>query len=199
MELREDIRLINERLEDIYGKNVELNLPKFRIVWSEYTEKRFGQFVRFSEEGIFLHTEEGVFEEPKYVGFCSEKWVLEELKDTIGNPYLQDIVKYSYEPVWVFGSANSNPNPIWRAVNLLVQIRLKGDPNKPIIRNKDDVDKLEAKQYAAEKARAKDILKNERPNFAGNAASVVDGDAVVIGNTDYLVQDKGQANGTESV
>jgi hypothetical protein len=188
MEFTEDIKLINQRLIDLYGKDVILNLPKFRVVWSEYTEKRYGQFARFTEEGIYLRTESGVFEEPKYQGLCTEKWVLEELCPTNGNPYLQMVTPYSYEPVWVFGAANSNPIPLWRAVKLLVEIRLKGDPNNQL-KAPSDYLKADNDRMAAEKSRNKDILKDESPLIP---SQIHDGEGIVV-PTNYERQDDGNS------
>jgi hypothetical protein len=172
----EDIKQINRNLEEQYGRDVALNLPNFRVVWSNYTEKRYGEFARFSDEGVYLRTEAGVFEEPKYLGVCSDKWVLEELKSTKGNPYLEMVVPYSYEPVWVFGSGKSNPQPIWRAVQILMLARLHGDPNNKI-KTASDVADEDAKKLAREKADCKVILQDTSPYLPGQ---LHDGGAVTV-------------------
>lgn len=190
MEYPEDIKQINRKLTEEYGKDIALNLPKFRIAWSEYTEKRYGKFARFTEEGIFLREEEGVYEEPKYLGYCENKWILEELKSTKGNPYLELVVPYSYEPIWTFGAANSNPYPVWRAVQLLLLARLHRDPNKQV-KTPSDVIAAEAQRMAREKAVCKDIIKNESPYLAGQ---LIDGEAVTVPHN----YEKRQDNVTEN-
>lgn len=171
-----EVDTINQRLKDNYGRDVATGLPNFRVAWSEYTEKRYGVYARFNEEGTYLRTEECISEEPKYIGVCSEKWVLEELKSTKGNPYIEMISPYSYEPVWVFGAANSNPNPIWRAVELLVKIKLSRDPNNTV-KTASDALLTEEKRIQKEKERDKAFIQNESPYLAGQ---LHDGDAVVV-------------------
>jgi len=164
--MSERIEDINEKLIEKYGKNIDSDLPRFRVVWStDQIEKRYGEFEVFSEAGIFLRSEKGIEEVKKYGELCHDKWVLEQLFPTVGNPYLEKVTKYSYEPVWVFGAANSNPTPIWRAVDYLVRIVLHGDPNA-VVKSPADLAREEAEAIEREKIRALDILNNDVPDLA---------------------------------
>ena len=161
-----DIFDINRKLLEKYGRDTVLNQPRFRVVWSTtQIEKRYGEFEIFSESGdIFLRTEKGVSEVRKYEEY-PDMWVLEQLQDTAGNPYLEHIVKFSYEPLWVFGAANSNRDPIWKAVDLLVRNRLHGDPNK-VNMSPADLERQEEDNLRKEKERIKFILQDDVPDLA---------------------------------
>ena len=156
---------INRKLLDKYGRDTVLNQPRFRVVWStSQIEKRYGEFEIFSEGGIFLRTERGVSEVRKYEEY-PDMWVLEQLQPTAGNPYLEHIVKFSYEPLWVFGAANSNRDPIWKAVDLLVRNRLHGDPNK-INMSPADLERQEEEKLRKEKEHIKEVLQDDVTDLA---------------------------------
>tara|TARA_R110000868_G_scaffold16913_7_gene74964 strand:- start:928 stop:1479 length:552 start_codon:yes stop_codon:yes gene_type:complete len=169
---------INHRLIEKYGRDIATNEPRFRVVWtSTQLEKRYGEFEVFSEGGIFLREEKGVREEPKYLPEYPDMWVLEQLVETAGNPYLEMVVKWSYEPLWIFGAANSDRTPIWRAVDLLVRNRLHGDPNLVHLSPSDLIRAEEAKM-AKEKQNIKDMLSDETTDIS---FALKHGTAVTVG------------------
>lgn len=170
---------INRRLIDKYGRDVVTNEPKFRVVWSTtQLEKRYGEFEIFTEGGIYLRTEKGVSEEPKYLPEFPDMWVLEQIMDTAGNPYLEMVVKFSYEPLWIFGAANSDKTPIWRAVDLLVRNRLHGDPNLVHL-SPADLLRIEELKLQKEKEKIKDFLNDETTDIS---FALKHGTAVTVGD-----------------
>lgn len=166
--MSEGIEWINRKLIEEYGLDTELGIPKYRIVWStSQIEKQFGIHNIFDSSGtIFLRTERGVFEEQKYQGAFVDKWVLEHIKPTRGNPYLEDIVSWSYEPIWIFGAANSNSQPIWRAVVLLIGNVLRGHDINWKPRSPQDLIREEEERMAREKELCKTILRDDSPIMA---------------------------------
>lgn len=164
----DDVIIINERLIEYFGKDVAIDKPNFRIVWTNSElEKRYDEFAIFTESGIYLRTEKGVHEVHKYEQeFQRNKWVLERLVSTAGNPYLERVTPYSYEPIWIFGCAGSDPQPIWRAVKLLVEETIR---TKTFLTAKD-VARLEAESLCREKALCKDILQDAGSAFHGTLA-----------------------------
>lgn len=172
-----DIYDINKKLIEKYGRDQVQNLPKFRVVWSSSQyEKRYGEYEIFSDAGIYLRTDKGVEEVPKYLPEYPDMWVLEELRPTAGNPYLEMVVKFSYEPIWIFGAANSDRQPIWRAVDLLVRNRLHGDPNNERL-SPAALAKLEEEKLEKEKQNVRDMLRDQTPHLA---FGLKHGNAVVV-------------------
>ena len=117
METPEEIKTINQRLIDYFGKfeNGEAN---FRVVWSDdLTEKRL---MEITDTGIqLLHPE---MREVKKYWYCLHRYVLERLTVV---PYQQEkeiANKLSYEPLWVFedGSGSALP-PKWEVINILIK------------------------------------------------------------------------------
>lgn len=111
-----DVKDINKRLLDLYGKDLYGN-PRFRIVWSDsQTEKRSGTFNVWYGK-IFVRKEVGIREVPKYT-YINSKWVLEQISP---NPYEDVDAKLSYEPLWVFQDKKGNPlQPVWSAVEIIL-------------------------------------------------------------------------------
>lgn len=150
-------------LKDNYGLDANTGQPNFRIFTTKQTEKRYEEFNIFTDNGIFLRTEKGVNEVEKYPAEFDNLWVLERLIPTIGNPYLEQVAKLSYEPVWIFGAANSDKTPIWRAVRLLVNNVLNGgDPNSKRM-SPSDLVKAEEERMIKEKAHMLDIIQDDSP------------------------------------
>jgi hypothetical protein len=172
--MSEGVDWINRQLIEAYGTDIGLGKPNFRLAWStSQLEKRYGEFEVFSEAGIYLRTEKCVSEVPKYPEW-PDKWVLERLLSTAGNPYLEMVTKFSYEPVWIFGAANSESQPIWRAVDLLIKELLY---KKRKYLTRADYEEAEAKRMALEKERCKEIIQDESPWLPGLLKS---GSAIVV-------------------
>lgn len=161
--MSESVEWINKKLIEDYGKDIELNIPKYRIVWTtSQKEKRWEIYRVFTESGIYLREERGVFEVEKYGEGFKDMWVLEDIRSTIGNPYLEAVTKWSYEPIWIFGAANSDRQPLWRAVVLLIRNKLHGDPNR-VNKSPQTLIDEEVERMAKEKALCKTILQNDSP------------------------------------
>jgi len=175
--MSESVEEINKLLIDNYGMDISVNLPKFRIVWTtSQFEKRFEKYQVYTPGGIFLREEQGVFEVPKYANDMKDKWVLEKLMSTNGNPYLQQVAKFSFEPIWLFGAGNSSRQPIWRAVQLLVRNNLYGDPNR-IIKSLSDLEREEREVEEKEKVKMKEMISDDTSGLGwalkhGSAVSI---------------------------
>lgn len=108
MDLPESLDSINRQLKEKYGIETGLNIPMFRVVFSDTQyEKRMTDT---TEEGLVLMYEQ-VRLMPKY-SWIKAKYVLERLVEV---PEFQQKelagVKVSYEPLWVFEDKHSNPLP----------------------------------------------------------------------------------------
>lgn len=176
----EGITVINKRLVELYGMDISVSMPNYRIVWSssQYewrTNEPIG-FDIYSEEGLFLRTEHG----PKYVEKYNEHpdmWILEVLipKEGINLSLLVEPQRYSYEPLWIFGAGNSSPQPIWKAVNFLV----RAHKFKENVKKKTDKDLLaeDLVKLAKEKEECKMYLQNENPPLASSLHS---GESIIV-------------------
>lgn len=185
--MTENIRFINKKLETIYGKDVSVSQPRFRVVWStdqyEIRDNPAG-FDIYSESGsIFLRTEFGPHEVEKYA-LHQDMWVLEELSDAAAGMGILK-VKWSYEPRWFFGLGTSNATPIWRAVDLLVKSIILARETK-LDSPTTVLDNEEAKK-AKEKILFKDILADASPYIPG---CIHDGSAVVVPNKQFTEEVK---------
>jgi hypothetical protein len=168
----ESVEDINNRLVDRYGRSVDSNNPNYRIVKAEHQlERRYGVFRDYDDNGIFIREVAEVREVEKYPGYTG-RWILEALQYNNANPEL--LTKVSYEPLWVFGEAGSDPIPVWRAVDLTVHShkfveRIKKSPS--------DIRDEEIAQFEKERVICKQILQNEVPYMA---SALKDGYAVTV-------------------
>lgn len=203
--------IINQRLKDTYGCGVTIynrpfelsnnssigtdsgiDKPKFRLIWStNQTEVRYGEYEIYSESGdIFLRKESKVEEVEKYP-LWPDKWILEQLMSTEGNPYLEKAGhKYSYEPRWVFGNANSDPIPVWKYVKLLCDQCLLMNR---VVKSPSDIEEEELQAKAKEKELFKEMLQDESPYLAGmlhNADGIKSSGVVVDGFRDNKLRKK---------
>jgi hypothetical protein len=162
----EGVDAINKRLVDLYGKDVAVSLPNYRIVWSssqyEWRNNDPEGFEIYSDQGIYLRTEYGSKEVEKYP-IHPDMWVLEVLrvKDRITESLLVDPERFSYEPIWVFGAGTSNPQPMWKGVDYLV----RAHKFKENVVKKTDEDLLleDLEKLAKEKEECLRWLQNENP------------------------------------
>src|SRR3954469_13010589 len=100
---------INERLEERFGKNVNVNKANFRLIFTPNAiEKRRGIFEKRDNSDNYLGLEVGIHEVPKYPYLEDKSWCLERL---IGNHW-PDVLDgdYIYEVVY-----NFKIFPIYRA------------------------------------------------------------------------------------
>lgn len=113
----ESLSILNKRLADSYGKELD-GRSRYKIVFSdtEY-EKRFGTFEEHYGH-IFIREVTGMKECPKY-SYLKSKWVLEKL--LFGhNPEKPGVMSH-YEPIWSFDRM-----PIWRAIQFVMHAHLFG-------------------------------------------------------------------------
>jgi len=112
MELAERIESINRQLVDLYGLESSINLPMFRVVFSDnQLEKRLGTYEDYTKAGIYIRTVTEVREVPKYQWIVG-RWVLERLVviPEVNMPELP-MTKLSYEPLWVFENQSGDYLP----------------------------------------------------------------------------------------
>lgn len=171
----ESIVDINLKLLNTYGKAVDADLPKLRVVWSttQYeTRTNPAGFDIYSEEGLFLRTEFGPKEVEKYPLF-PDHWVLEVLTPVV-NPELPN-TRYGYEPLWVFGAGNSSKEPVWRAIKLLIDTKLQH--HRDMVAEKETKESLIAKEKAKDAKYTeliKDVLRDQ------NTLGIKEGSAVPV-------------------
>ena len=80
----------------------------FRLTWSTTaTEKRFGKFRDFNDEGLFLREVTELRETRKY-NYIHDRWILERYvtPENAFNMEIPESVMGTYEPVYVFESAS---------------------------------------------------------------------------------------------
>jgi hypothetical protein len=148
--MMESLELLNKRLTDLYGK-FETGASNYRLAFSDQLELQVGRFNIFTENGIYLRTEQGVRDVPKYPFIKPPKWILERCVPVSTDEALKLTTKTSYEPLWVFGKYG-DPNgeaidPTWEAIEFILHI---SQGEKPIIKDTEtaeDADKRIAKLY----------------------------------------------------
>ena len=114
----ESIETLNERLAEHYGRDANVSLPIFRIVWAnDELEKRM---VYFDQNGIeFIHPR--AMEVKKYP-YLADLYVLERL---VVVPEIDKFellqMKLSYEPIWAYCDGDRIPRkPMWEATKFIV-------------------------------------------------------------------------------
>jgi len=114
----EPLAVINERLKEVYGKDVVNGLPIYRVVWShDQMEKRL---MSVTDSGIHL-LEPEIREVPKYRHYINNKWVLENLVEV--PPFQQKELgtPISYEPLFVFETNTGQFLPYkWEAIVFVI-------------------------------------------------------------------------------
>ena len=115
-----DSLAINRWLLDRYGKVTWADLPRYRVSWTTgQTEKRLIKDRNVFSGPIFLRTESGVFEVPKYP-FNKDRWVLEKCI-VVPRDYAIVGVNHTYEPLFVFETNKGEFLPLEKkAINLIL-------------------------------------------------------------------------------
>jgi hypothetical protein len=155
----ENDKLINKELVHKYGRTLSGD-PIYRLVQNHrsLTEKRKGQFDIYAGE-IFIRTEYGVHEVPKYNYVEEGRWILEKFFNTT-NPELCS--NKTYEPLWVFqGPAGEYQRPNLKAVILIIESALRG-PSEAV--------PTQAEQIAKETDQFYEML-GGKPSLDGSIAS----------------------------
>ena len=144
---------INWILEKRFGKELT-GEPRFRISWSDsQIEKRLGTYNIYSGP-IFLRTETGVREVPKYP-YIKERFVLERLIYH-SNPELP-ASRISYEPLYVFEDSKCESLPLSEKVAIIV-CSLCLNPVTNALQRQRLFEELEEKELQKEIAYFEDVL-----------------------------------------
>jgi hypothetical protein len=144
---------INQKLKDEYGLHDDAR-PNWRVTWSPVqTEKRLGEYVDHTSEGVFIRRVTEVREVPKYPHIPA-MWILEALTAV---PAVNQVelgnIKLSYECIYVFKGPNGERlDPRFDVAKLVIdtvyeqvgKIKVEKDPEAtdPIGAKDDRVDKL---------------------------------------------------------
>lgn len=135
-----EANIINERLESLYGRHVELSKPNFRVVWApNQIEKRY---TNRTESGVYIEGKGIIREMPKYP-WCGNQWIVERVHPN----YHKDVADgdFIYESLWAFPEGL----PLkWEAIDLCCKIALK------IVKN--DLPKSEKEALALDEAKRED-------------------------------------------
>ena len=97
----DNITRINKSLKSLFGVSIDGKV-NFRVIWSDsLTEKRKGDFVKVTPNGIYLGEQKNVIMEvPKY-SYLRERFILEGYNLAHkANPEI--VVSDGYEPLYVF-------------------------------------------------------------------------------------------------
>lgn len=160
-----EAKQINDRLQLMYGTNVNVNKANFRLILAgNCYEKRAGEI---QLNGIFL--KDAVKEIKKYPWLSDGQWIVERL---IPNSF-QDVMEggWSYECIYAFPY---NLFPIWRAIEHLIHCLF--NPSGP--RTQKEADYNEAERILAEKQKIRDML-----DTTVLETSLNDGNAISYSNT----------------
>ena len=162
---------INENLTRFFGE--QGGHPNFRVSWTTH-EREFkqGTFeIFYKETDIYLRTETGIKEVPKYP-FKPDRWVLEKFTDARNVDELASNI--SYEPFWIFEKNGEYQEPIWKAVKYLVYQFLFQTKEKKTGKDAAIVDR---KQFEDERQLYLDILEDDSPHVASQLGY---GSAIVV-------------------
>jgi hypothetical protein len=172
-----DLRRINRDLKRHFGnaQGDALGRARFRVAWSQQTEKRIGNVIKETESGIYLGVQSGVHELPKYNFnklWDEPHWLIEQLLFA-PLPEVPDTEKGSYECFYVLPYIDGHAVlPPYRALQLLLHSVLYG-AKKTI----DDYVKEDEKNFKKEVASFLEILEDQRSYMQGQ---LQDGDAITM-------------------
>lgn len=160
------ILLVNEKLERVYGRHVDVPQALYRIVWAnDQIEKRKSDV---TEAGIVLPYGSVIREVPKY-WYLQDQYVLEKLVPNIH----QDVEgSYIYDPLFPFDFV-----PTFEACAHVIKSwqttakRLKSEWPQ----NQYQADQAEQRHLNKEKARTKNLFDN-----TALVSALHDGDAAVV-------------------
>ncbi len=114
----ENVVLINKKLREIYGVSLD-NKPKYRLVWSEdLIEKRIGKVEKYTPNGIYLGTEDGVHELKKY-SYLKDRYILETY-DPAFKANVELANSDGYEPLFVFQKNGEYLKPYYWACEFII-------------------------------------------------------------------------------
>lgn len=150
---------INQWLKDTYGCVTWGDHQRYRVSWTtEQTEKRFIKDRQVFSGPIFLRTETGVFEVPKYP-FDKDRWAVEKC---IPNPPGYDIagVNYSYEPLFILKTNTDEYLPLEKkAIRIIIFFHENPDITRMNPAQLADAElKMEAQEVAEFEDKLQDIM-----------------------------------------
>ena len=172
--MSESIEIFNQRLKDQFGRYLD-GRQLWRVIFSDNEfEKRHGTYKDFTSEGFFLREVTEVREVPKYRQWVSPPcYILERLIEIPLGAATDQINNTSYEPVWVFGSANNDPlYPSWNAIKVIIDTVYENSAKALGVKYKDPRAELSDPKIAAD-VREKHLQEIEADLF-GNETQVGD-------------------------
>lgn len=156
-----EVKILNKRLLETYGSTID-GKPYYRLVWSEdIFEKRKGDFVKRTENGIILGEFRNHVEVMRKYEYLKERWILEYY--TPAQKALEEIAQLDfYEPIFAFQDSKGNYlEPAWFALEYIIhrhKVILSGN----LERRNEAMDRAEAdKQEEKEAQEFLDYLENE--------------------------------------
>lgn len=168
------VEAINKRLAD-RGKTLD-GRPVWRVSWiDDQREIRKGKWDIITEAGIYLRTEVGIKEVPKYP-WIKGCWGLEKIvflpENSDAHLELVNIRNGSYELIYPFCDSNGNPLPVNARVVEMVLWHLEN----PTKRFESDDKEEDQKKFAEEVAYYEGLLDEtgRTPLFEDEAAVFLD-------------------------
>ena len=181
MLLSEPLDVINKRLIDRYGSNLQ-GQANYRVIFANTQfEKRESIYRDMYKDIIFLREVKEIREVPKYP-YATNCYILELLARYHGD----EVVNHNgYEPLFVFRDARGNPlDPIQRVIENILHTLFH-----PIKVSPADVDRSEEEQKEKEVEFMMQYMENNDPYIAsmlqdGSAVTVPDMSMTKIENSD---------------
>lgn len=147
----ESLEVINERLEEHYGKDVVNGLPIYRVVWSHDQFER--RLMNVTDAGIELLTPQ-VRLVPKYRNYIRNKWVLENLVEVPEIQQKELGTPISYEPLFVFETKDGGFLPYkWEAIVFVIDTVRAARGHESMYPKYLDPDKQDPEQRADERVK----------------------------------------------
>ena len=178
---------VNELLLSKYGKAIDRDLPKFRVVRAEEeVERRLGDFGILDVFGRPVATEACIRTVQKYP-FLGPCWVL-EIYDGVPDDTVRDAVQaaYTYEPLYVFLDKNEEPLELsWLPIEMVITFYFEAKEKGRKLTDAE-IQELEAKSIKKEQEQVFEEL--------GGKYSIADAllhkQGVAINDTTNLVEEK---------
>jgi hypothetical protein len=130
----QDVKIINTRLGDLFGRDVVNGLPIHRITDATgVVEKRRGNYAVHTEGGIFLRDEYNLVKEVLKYPEYQNRYVFEMLIDLPSDTKNELVTaeQRDYECFYVFQDAQGKALPVvWKAVEVIMHFKLYGKREK---------------------------------------------------------------------
>lgn len=164
-----EIDRINEQIAKLYGNHPELDLPRFRVVWSDtQIEPRRNTEIWYGS--IYMGNEFGIKNVPKYL-YIRQRWILEKVFPN--NPEGDLVANHTYEPIFTFQDKDDNPlMPNFKVVNFICWHNMYGERRQ---KTAAEFNEEERKQYESDVNFFNEYLKNNQSEYGLRT-----GEAVVV-------------------